>query len=252
MTTFGQQLKSWRATRRLSQLDLASEAAVSSRHISFLESGRSRPSQPMVMHLCDVLDIPKGQRNILLQSAGFAPFYTRSELDEEHMTSVKDAMSRLLVQHDPYPAIILDQLWTIVDLNRSATMLFGLAGLSEGDSLLIWLEDTSRAAAVIENWAEVGHHSMVRLRNESRALGGVAELDAAAERLSKDPHVKSFQPVSALAPVLSTIYTAGGLRLPLFSTYASFGGADDLTVSELKIELMFPATPEADTLLNTL
>ena len=168
------------------------------------------------------------------------------------MTSVKDAMSRLLVQHNPFPAIILDQLWTIVDLNNSASMLFGLAGLSKGDSLLTWLEDTSRAAAVIENWAEVGHHSMVRLRNESRALGGVPELETAAQFLAQDPLIKDFQPISALAPVVSTIYVAGDLRLPLFSTYASFGGADDLTVSELKIELMFPATSEAETLLKAL
>ena len=245
MTSFGTHLRTWRGTRHMSQLQLASEADVSSRHISFLESGRASPSRAMILRLCDVLDIPTNQRNVLLESAGFAPQHHRSELTEEHMQSVVGAMRLMLDKHNPYPAVVMDRLWRLVDLNDTAAKLFGAAGLAKGDSLLAWVSHTKMAPQVIENWAEVGHHTMIRIRAESRAQGGVAELDRAADHLSRDPDIQAFVPEPSLSPVIRTIYRAGPMRLAMISTYASFGGAEDLTIADLKIELMFPATPEA-------
>lgn len=252
MTDFGTHLRSWRGTRHMSQLQLATEAEVSSRHISFLESGRAGPSRQMILHLADILEVPPAKRNEMLEAAGFAPQHHRSELNADHMQTVTRAMRMMLDKHNPYPAIVMDRLWRIVDLNDTATKLFAAAGLAKGDSLLDWTLNTKVAAEVIENWAEVGHHSLTRLRNESRAQGGIPELDRAANHLAKDPAIMAYTPEPSLSPVISTIYLAGPMRLPMISTYATFGGAEDLAISDLKIELMFPATPEAEQILNSL
>lgn len=252
MSDFGSHLRSWRGTRHMSQLQLATEAEVSARHISFLESGRAGPSRAMILHLADILQIPPARRNDLLQAAGFAPQHHRSELEADHMQAVTSAMRMMLEKHNPYPAIIMDRLWRITDLNDTASKLFAAAGLAKGDSLLDWTINTKVASQVIENWAEVGYHTLTRLRSESRAQGGVAALDHAARHLANDPAIKAYTPAPNPSPVISTIYVAGPLRLPLISTYASFGGAEDLAISDLKIELMFPATPEAAQLLATL
>lgn len=252
MTDFGTHLRKWRGTRRMSQLQLATEAEVSSRHISFLESGRAGPSRQMILHLADILDVPPARRNEMLEVAGFAPQHHRSDLSEDHMQTVTHAMRMMLDKHNPYPALVMDRLWKIVDLNDTATKLFATAGLAKGDSLLDWTLNTKVAAQVIENWSEVGHHTLTRLRGESRAQGGIPELDRAANHLAKDPAVMAYTAEPSRSPVISTIYKAGPLRLPLYSTYASFGGAEDLAISDLKIELMFPATPEAAEVLNGL
>lgn len=236
----------------MSQLQLAVEAEVSSRHISFLESGRAGPSREMVLHLSEILEVPHANRNDLLHAAGFAPQYARSALSDAHMNTVSAAMEMLLAQHNPYPAVILDKLWHLVDLNDTAAQLFAAAGLARGDSLLDWTADTSAARQVIANWAEVGYHTLIRLRNESRAQGGVAALDEAAARLASDADIQAFRPEPSLSPILKTIYRAGSMEIALFSTYATFGGAEDLAISDLKIELMFPATPEAEAILRAL
>lgn len=252
MQNFGEHLKFWRNERRMSQLQLAVEADVSSRHISFLESGRAGPSRSMILHLADVLDVPRQQRNGWLGSAGFAALYSESNLNDEHMGSVKSAMDLLIEQHNPYPAIIMDRVWSLVSLNPVATMLFGLAGLKTGDSLLDYIAQPGRAASMIENWGEVGHHALTRMRSESRAAGGIPELYEAAATLAQDPDVAAFDPKPPLNPVVQTIYRAGDLRLPLFSTFAQFGGAEDITLTELKIELMFPADDMTGEVLKSL
>ena len=252
MQEFGPALKTWRKTRRMSQLDLALAADVSSRHISFLETGRARPSREMILHLSDVLEVPRPRRNDLLVSAGFAELYARTPLDAEGIAPVRAAMDLLIQRHDPYPAIVKDPLWTIVAANRSATFLFGAAGLQVGDSMLDFLCRPGAGPSAIENWGEIGHHIMTRLRNESRAAGGLAALDAAADILARDPQIAGFQVTAPLPPIVSTVYIGGGMRLPLFSTYAQFGGAEDLSLTELNIELMFPADEAAAALLSNL
>lgn len=252
MNDFGTHLKDWRTQRRLSQLDLAMEADVSARHISFLETGRSAPSRMMIQHLSEVLDVPHERRNDLLEAAGFAGGYKRSSLSDDHMRHVQEAMMMMIDRHDPYPAIIKDQLWNVVGMNNCARFLFGAAGVNEGDSLLEFMCQPGVGASAIENWGEVGHHVMSRIRNENKLLGGLPELDAAIAKLAQDPDIKGFEAETLLPPIISTIYRAGGMRLSLFSTFAQFGGAEDLSLTELQIELMFPADDAAKAMLESL
>lgn len=252
MDNFAQNLRRWRGNRRLSQLALAGEAGVSARHLSFLESGRARPSREMVLRLCETLEVPRVARNELLAAAGFAPLYRRSALDADHMAPVRAGMERILVRHDPYPAVMLDRLWRIEAVNPVAGQLFAAAGMGPGDSLLDFIAGPGQAAGVIENWAEVGHHTLMRLRAESRAAGGIDALDRAAARLARDPLVAGYLPEGPLPPVISTIYRAGGLRLALYSTFVHFGGAEDLTLNDLKIELMFPADEHSRAVLEVM
>lgn len=252
MTKFGPHLQFWRKARHLSQLQLATEAEVSSRHISFLETGRAQPSLTMIRHLSDILDVPAARRNELFNAAGFAPQHPRSALSDNHMQMVSKAMAQMLENHAPYPAVVLDPVWTLIQLNAPAATLFALAGLGTGASLLDFVAKPGAAAQVIENWGEVGHHMLHRLRAESRTAGGMLQLDRAANRLAADPSVAAYMPLGPLPPIVSTIYATGGLRLPLFSTFVQFGGAEDITIADLKIELMFPADPTAEALLRAL
>lgn len=250
MTTFADGLKHWRNTRRLSQLGLAVAAGVSSRHISFLETGRAGPSREMVLHLAQALEVPRAARNGLLGAAGFAPVYGRQPLDSDAMAPVRAAMLRTISRHDPYPAVVLDQVWRLVALNRSATWLMGILGLGEGDSLLDFAADPQRAAGLIVNWGEVGHHTLLRLRNESLHAGGIAALDRAAERLAQDPAVAAWRPTGPLPPVIPARLRVGDVELSLFSTLAQFGSAEDIALADMQIELMFPADEASRALLE--
>ncbi len=245
MTGFPQTLKHWRGTRRLSQLDLAVEAEVSARHISFLETGRARPSREMIARLSDTLRLPLHARNQLLTHAGFAPRYASRDWTAPDMAPIRAAVDRMLERHAPYPAIAADRLWRVVKLNAPAQMLFGLIHIGEGDSLLDLMQG-DLLPQFIENWPEVAHHSVQRLRTESAAQGGVAALDAAAAKLSTVPAPKALP----TGPVIPTTYRAGDLRLSLFSTIAQFGTPEDQTLDDLKIELFFPADTETDTTLQ--
>lgn len=241
MHSFADGLKHWRHLRRLSQLDLAMAADVSTRHIAFLETGRARPSRAMLLHLTEVLTLPRAARNRLLHLAGFAPAYPALPLDSASLVPVRAAMDWTITRHAPYPAVIMDGLWRLVALNGPATQIFAGIGLGTGDSLLDAICDPEGAARAIENWAEVGYHTMVRLRTESAAAGGLVPLDAAARHLARDPAIAAWQAPAELPVIIPTIYAVPGLRLALFSTYATFGSAEDVALRDMKIELMFPA-----------
>src|SRR3954453_6553636 len=119
----GRLLREWRMRRRMSQLDLASEAGISARHLSFVETGRSRPSREMLLHLAESLDVPLRERNPLLIAAGYAPTYQATDLDAPEMQSVRSAIERLLTAHEPYPALLVDRRWEVVSANRAASVL---------------------------------------------------------------------------------------------------------------------------------
>jgi transcriptional regulator with XRE-family HTH domain len=241
MQTFAEALKHWRHTRRLSQLDLAMVADVSARHLAFLETGRAKPSRAMLLHLAEVMMIPRNSRNLLLQLAGFAAVYPAQAMDADDMVPVRAAMDWTVTRHAPYPALVMDRLWRLVTLNAPAATLFAAIGLAQGDSLLAALRNPPGAPRAIENWAEVGYHTMIRLRSESALAGGIDELDAAANHLAADTAIAAWQPPARLPVIVPTVFVAGGLRLSLFSTYATFGTAEDVALAEMKIELMFPA-----------
>jgi transcriptional regulator with XRE-family HTH domain len=252
MQTFAHALKHWRHTRRLSQLDLAMNADISARHLAFLETGRARPSRGMLLHLAEVLALPRAARNRLLHLAGFAPVYPELPLDDATLAPVRAAMDWTITRHAPYPAVIMDGLWRLAALNAPATTLFAAMSLGPGDSLLDAIRAPGGATALIENWAEVGYHMMIRLRSESAAAGGIAELDRTADHLARDPGIRGWQPPAELPAIVPTVYAAQGLRLSLFSTYATFGSAEHITLRDMKIELMFPADDATRTALLTL
>ena len=121
--TVGSLLRDWRTRRRLSQLELASAAGVSARHVSFVETGRARPSREMVLHLAEHLEVPLRERNPLLVAAGYAPTYQASDFEAPAMQPVRDAVERLLAAHEPYPAILVDRRWQLVSANQAASVL---------------------------------------------------------------------------------------------------------------------------------
>ena len=248
-SNFGALLKDWRGQRRMSQLDLGLSANVSARHISFLETGRARPSRSMVFQLSETLGVPRGARNVLLNAAGFAPAYRSRALDDEDMASVREAVEWTLDRHDPFPAIAVDRHWRIVKANGPSRMLLSGVGLVEGDSLLDAMLNSDVMKSAFANWPEVARHNITRLRTESAHLGGDPILDEAADKLSAEIGDELPEDAGVLPAVIPARYRAGGMTLSFFSTIAQFGTAEDIALADLKIELLFPADEATRTML---
>jgi transcriptional regulator with XRE-family HTH domain len=242
MATVGELLRDWRVRRRLSQLDLALEAGVSTRHLSFVETGRARPSADMVLHLAGELAVPLRERNRLLLAAGYAPVYEERALDEPEMQPVHDAVQLVLDGHDPYPAITVDRGWALVAHNRGAAKL--LDGLPE--ELLAPPLNVLRAslhpdgmAPRIANLAQWKAHILDRLGRQAQLTGDPAlrtlydELDGYPAPPHEDEEISDvFVPLR--------LRTADG-ELRFLSTVTTFGTPVDITVEELSIESFFPA-----------
>ncbi len=247
MTDFPGTLRTWRKARRLSQLDLAGEADVSARHISFLESGRARPSREMIARLSDALTLPLDARNQMLTHAGFAARYPGRAWDAADMAPIRAAVDHMLQAHAPLPAMAVDRLWTVLEMNAPGRELFAMLGLEPGASMLdLMMSDT--LPAMVENWPEVAHHACQRLRTESAAQGGIAALDRTADHLGRVP-IRHDPPRS---PVVPTIIRVGDMRLSLFATIAQFGTPEDVALEDLKVELYFPADAASAALLDSL
>ncbi len=239
-SAFGTTLKEWRHQRRMSQLDLGLSANVSARHISFLETGRSAPSRQMVHHLCDCLEVPPAERNDLFHAAGFAPAYRRRALTDEDIAPVRNAVDWVLERHNPYPAFALDRHWHLVKANQSAEFMLQASGVFEGDSLLDLIADQETIMATFENWEEVAEHMIARLRTESAHLGGDDVLDRAIRRLREMIGGRPSDRHGELQAFIPARYRAGGQIFSFLSTIAQFGTVNDIALSELKIEMMFP------------
>jgi transcriptional regulator with XRE-family HTH domain len=250
-------LRDWRQRRRLSQLDLAVEAEVSARHLSFVETGRSRPSRELVLHLAEHLDIPLRERNPLLMAAGYAPVYHRTPLDAEEMGPVRAALDKILGGHEPFPAVVVDAGWDLVSANRAAMEI-----LTEGvstdllappvNALRLSLHPDGLAPR-IHNLAEYGAHLLARLDRQAAASAS-AELVALGRELRGYPGVvegpESPADSAAALFVPLVLDRPGGERWTFFSTIATFGTALDLTVAELAIESFFPADEPTATALR--
>ena len=247
MSQFSTALKAHRQSRRFSQLELALEADVSARHISFLETGRAQPSREMVERLGGALALPLADQNQMMTQAGFAARYSTHAWGDAEMAPIRTAVTHMLTSHAPYPAFVVNRLWTIQQMNGPATMLLGSIGIAAGASLLDALIH-GQPEQWIENWPEVAHLSAKRLRVESGAAGGVPELDDAARRLGM---VKRNAQITD-GPVIPTIYKVGDMRLSLFSTITQFGTPEDLTLDDLRIEMFFPADDTTAQILQTL
>ena len=239
---FGALLKEWRTRRRASQLDLALGAGVSARHVSFLETGRARPSRAMVLRLAAELDVPLAARDGWLLAAGLAPAYAPRDPDEAEGRMAWGAVTWMVDRHDPYPALALDRRWRVMRANAAAGRLLGGVGVGDGDSLLEAFLAPGPLRDAIVNAGEVAAHLRARLAAEDCHYGGDPVLGGAVARLdamwgSSDAH-GAAEPAGAFLPVR---YRVGSAELSLFSTVAQFQTAQDIALSELRVELMFPA-----------
>ena len=236
MNDFSDSLRRWRAARRFSQLDLANEASISARHLSFLETGRANPSRDMVLRLGEALELPLDARNQMLTSAGFAARYEKRSWDAGDMAAIRRAVDHMLTSHMPFPGLAVDHLWSVQMANPAALALFQPFGVGIGDSLLdLMMGD--QLPGVVENWPDVAHHAALRLRTESAAAGGIAAFERVIAHLEQ---VAPRRDVSR-SPVIPTILRMGDMRLSFFATIAQFGTPEDLALDTLKIELYFPS-----------
>lgn len=246
MSEFGESIRGWRKARGLSQLELGFQANVSSKHVSFLETGRSNPSREMVVQLSNALDIPLSERNVLLTVAGYAEAYSRMDINQPEMGSVREALSLMLNNHEPFPAIVLDWDWNIITSNDAHSRLVEAlvpdpSSLPPTQNMMELLFDPKGFRPYIKNWEEVAYLLLQRLQRE-RMLYRDRQSDL-LERLKQYPGVPDHwkgESSNPGEPMTYVILKQGDKRLKLFSTLTSFGTAIDITIQELVIEHYFP------------
>jgi transcriptional regulator with XRE-family HTH domain len=245
---FGTLLRHWRTTRRLTQLDLATEAGISARHLSFLETGRAQPSREMVQLLAGMLDVPLADRNVLLVGAGYAPAYGQRPLESPEFGHVRRALEFMLRQQEPYPALVMDGFHDIVMRNEASRRIFSLFRGPVPDHQTIngirTVFDPEGLRPYIANWdemaecllqslqrqiAESGSDTLIRLRDELLAYPDVPARFRTLCALSSDP------------PIINLKLRKGSLALSFFSAVTFLGRARDITLRDLKIECFFPA-----------
>jgi transcriptional regulator with XRE-family HTH domain len=253
----GELLRQWRERRRLSQLDLALQAEISTRHLSFLETGRSRPSRDMLLRLAEQLEVPLRERNHLLLAGGYAPAFGQTALDAPQMAAVRAALRQVLAGHEPYPAVVVDRAWNLVDANAAAAVLVGQADPAlrapPVNVLRVSLHPAGMAPLIV-NLGEWRAHLFGRLRREIALTAdpGLAEL---YQELRAYPCDQSEPDVEVPGPgdvVVPLRLRHGDRELSFLSIMASFGTPLDVTVAELAIESFFPADPATGAALRDL
>lgn len=228
--------------RRYSQLDLSLAAEISSRHVSFLESGRAKPSREMVIKLADALQMPKDTANIALQSAGFAPVFPQLELSDEALAPLRLAISNMIANHAPLPAIAIDRHWDVLEANAAAESMFAALGV-DGAANMIDALIAAGESNLIENWEETALLALARLRSEIAQLGGDRTLERYAAQIIGHPRLQhaDTESVNFQQAIIPTAFNLGGVRLSMFSTIAAFSTVQDVAASDIRVELMFPA-----------
>jgi transcriptional regulator with XRE-family HTH domain len=244
----GELLRSWRQRRNLSQLELALDADVSARHVSFLETGRSRPSREMVIRLAEQLEIPLRERNALLLAAGYAPIYAERQLDAPEMAPVRQAIDRFLRAHEPYPAVVIDRHHNLIASNDALELL--LEGVDPellkppANVLRIALHPNGMAPRTL-NLREWSAYLLQRARREAHITHD-PDLASLYEELSGYPGVQTIPAQSEVQPgdivlPLRLLDLDGESELAFFGTISTFGTAADITLAELAIEAFYPA-----------
>jgi transcriptional regulator with XRE-family HTH domain len=240
----GPLLREWRTRRHRSQLGLATEVGMSTRHLSYIETGKSRPSPELLVTIADHLDVPLRERNRLLLAAGFAPRYRETPLDADELRDVMTSVQRMLDAHDPFPGLLLDRAWNVVGSNRSAGMFAALLPESlQGPPLNIFRaalhpDGLSRNTLNFDDWSE---HLVGQLR---RAV----EHDPTPELRALEAEVRAYPNLDGMgrgtsrpAPIVTFRYRSGDDDLAFFTTITTFGTPTDVTLDNLFVELFFPA-----------
>ena len=247
--SIGSLLKKWRKQRRYSQLQLSLELDISSKHISFIETGRSLPSKEMILKICTFLGLTKREVNRLLNIAGYAPAYAALSLSDKELKPVLEAINQIIENHSPYPALVIDRNWDIVNANNSANKLMTNLGFSAYTNLIeAIISDQPRQGHIskIINWYEASSLVLMRLREEINLLGEPKRLQALAEKLNEclsSDEKSLYDEIThkdTQKTVLSTRFKVNGEVLSFFSIIAQLGTVQDVTLSEFKVELMFP------------
>ena len=253
----GTLLRDWRQRRRLSQLDLAGEAAVSTRHLSYLETGRAEPSREMVLRLADRLDVPLRERNRWLAAAGFAPMFAERRLDDPDLAAARAAIELVLKVHEPWPAFAVDRHWSMVAHNGIVPLLTaGCAPelLAPPVNVLRLSLHPEGLAPRIANLREWRGHLLSRLARQTAASGDLT-LEALHEELSRYPvpHADRVPPHSSGSDVVvPLVYDSPFGRLSFISTSTVFGMPNDVLLSELALETMLPADASTQAALRAL
>jgi transcriptional regulator with XRE-family HTH domain len=246
--TLGDLLRYWRRVRSMSQLDLSSAALTTPRHMSFVETGRSKPSREMVLRLADALDVPLRDRNGLLLAAGYAPLYIERGLDHPALDRVNAAISGMLARHEPLPAVVMDRGWNLLRVNAGARRLF--TGLFAPETVpafanvLRVILEPGPVRSRIMNWPELAPALLERARRE--AVGGVLDLATAelVEELRTRPDVESVvaspRATAPPSPVIDVHVAYAGSDLRFFSVVSTIGTPVDVTAQEIRVEAFFP------------
>lgn len=244
MYTVGEMLREWRHRRRLSQLDLAIAADVSARHVSLVETGRSRPSTDMILRLADQLDIPLRDRNRLLLAAGFAPRYTQRPLEDDALAAARDAIGRVLRAHEPYPALVVDRRWNILMTNRAVDRFFAGVDpeLLEPPVNLVRLGlDPRGLAPLVVNLADVRAVFRARVRRQLAIVADPELTRLYEEVLAPVGQDDEWSLALEADVVIPMTLRVDGRELNLFSTITTFGTPMDITLDEVAIESYYPA-----------
>ena len=254
-SAFGRLLRQWRARRRMSQLDLAVEAGISSRHVSFIETGRTQPSREMVLLLAHVLDMPLRSRNDLLMAAGFSAMYRATDLEAPALEQARRALDFMLRQQEPYPAIVVDRAWTLLKANSGAVKL--VEAFADPDAAHEWNGNAMRLMfhprgfrPHIVNWEAMAAALIQWLHRDVLAGFGGADTRKLLDELLQYPGVPQRWHTLDLdvstAPFLAIEFQKDDLHLRFFSTLTSLGTPHDITLQELRVEAFFPADAETE------
>ncbi|RDZ28244.1 helix-turn-helix domain-containing protein [Lysobacter silvisoli] len=242
----GELIRDWRQRRRLTQLDLAGMADISTRHVSFIETGRSLPSRAMLLRLADRLDVPLRERNSLMTAAGLAPIYAERRLDDPAMREAHTAIGLVLNGHEPYPALAIDRHWNLLAANRAVERLISqlpASVLQPPINVLRLSLHPEGLAPLIVNQAQWRAHLLHRLRHQADATGDPV-LDALYQELQAYPCADGDAPELPAAPAVAVplrLRSKDGGEHAYISTTTVFGTPMDVTLSELAIESFFPA-----------
>jgi transcriptional regulator with XRE-family HTH domain len=254
---FAASLRGWRRQRGLSQLDLAGRTEISQRHLSFMELGRAKPSREMVMRLAGALDVPLRQHNALLMSAGFAPVWRQTNLAAPELGEIRKALDYMLAQQEPFPAVAVDRHWNLLLSNPGAVRLVEFLVGPLAPDTPVNLADALVAPDILRpylvNWAEVIRY-FIRSVEADAAADGTPETAALLERLLGYEGVRAAVNAPAkeaeMTPVLAMHFRKGNTELRLFTTIATLGTPQDITLQELRIESFFPMDDETAGILR--
>ena len=257
MPAVGALLSEYRKRNRLSQLELSLLADVSSRHISFIETGRTRPSRSMLLRLAEVLNLPHRESNLLLNCGGFSPAYSELQPDASELEPIRQALNLILDKHNPYPALVMDGSYNLVLSNTTQQRLMGqVMSATRNPSInvleAVFREDMFRP--LLGNWDDVAAHLLRRLRRQILAYDRPEHRELMAKLLKMNPPENWHSPDDNAddGPMLTVDYKLGDLTLKLFTTLTQFGTALDTGVEEILIESYFPADEHTRRFFNSM